>query len=1452
MPQSGKSSGNLPGKFASLRASIWRDLAWVGVLLVLPLLLFAPVVLGNKTLLPADVLYTIAPYNVAAESMGVTGVQNGLLADLILQNYPWKRFLTTALSMRELPLWDPYIFAGHPFLANGQHAGLYPLTWIFFVLPVSRAFGVFIALQLGLAGISMYIFARTIGANRLGAFLAGMTFQFSGFLVVSVVHPMIVAAASWLPLLLALVDLTVRRARFLRQERAMLPWALLGAIALGLHILAGHAEATYFTLLVMGLFSAWRLVHTTLTHPRAMWRAEVLSPALGLLMMAGLGVTLGAIQLIPLYEVVQGSFRQGAVTLSDVLGWAYPKRRLITFLVPNFFGNPTHTTLWNFFTGEVTHATVNAYGNPISTFDWGVKNYVEGGAYLGVLPLLLAFIAIVSPRSKAKCQMANGKRPMANGQNLKSKIQNWLRHPYVPFFTLLSLLSLGCIFGTPLYALVYALPYLNQSHSPFRWVFPLTVAIAALAGLGATRISKSRISESANGKLRITNHESPHTTQPITHHLSRILMFGTAPNVVSVTGAAAIWSGLALWAGLWLSRLTFGSIEALVERAFWSLALAAHAFPDHRAFYAYLFPWIQQGAFFLIGAGIVLRVSRCPIYLPRKLGRRPVWEALAAIFLLVDLLVFGAGFNPAVDPALLDYTPPVVTFLREDTGPWRFSTFDPHGRKTFNANSGMFYDLQDVRGYDSLFPAQYARYMGWIEPQNELLYNRIAPFTQFASLDSPLTDLLNVKYIITEEEIPLPKYALVYQDQSVRVYENLGVAPRAFTLPVQATLVAPNVEAIGKIIQQHDPRFYAIVEQDFVTSDLVVNDFVANTPDPLNDPTPATPQAQTVLDYQRNEVFIETTIEGPTWLVLADTYFPGWKAFVRPLGAGEDAVRENEEREVPIARIAGNFRGVLLAGDDLANGALVRFKYSPNSVKIGAFGSFLAGMVVIFLVVVWVWRLVYREQDTQSTTQRLAKNSVAPILLTLFNRVVELGFAALMLRILGPANVGDYTYAINIFLWFDIITNFGLDAYLTREVARHREQANRYLFNTTAVRLGLSLVSVPLLVGFIALRQTLIANFADPASRQAMLALVLLYASLLPSSISKGLTSLFYAFEKAEYPAAVSTVSTLVRVTVQTAVLLTGWGIVGLAGSAIAINLITLGILGSVAIKLFFQTQRPRWENDRKLRREMMVECWPLMANHFLATVFFKVDVFLMEPILGNTILGLYSIGYKFLDALVVVPSMFTLALFPVISRQAQEDRAGFLRFYRLGAKILLTIALPVAIIATLTAREMVLVLGGPQYLPGSMIALQLMAWSMPIGWLNSLTQYVLIALDQQRYLTRAFMIGVGFTLVANLIFMPLYGYQASAIIHLFAELALLIPFVIGVQRYLPQVGWRQVLGKPILATVIMGGVALLLLPLGRWAALSGAIVAYPLAVWRLKVLTPEERALLAPVFRRR
>ena len=109
------------------------DLLILAVLFLLPLLLFWPVTLGGKTLLPADNLYQWQPWKSAAEQFNAQVPQNQLVSDLILENYAWKHFIVEAIAQRTVPLWNPYLFAGAPFLANGQHSAYYPFSLLFYV-----------------------------------------------------------------------------------------------------------------------------------------------------------------------------------------------------------------------------------------------------------------------------------------------------------------------------------------------------------------------------------------------------------------------------------------------------------------------------------------------------------------------------------------------------------------------------------------------------------------------------------------------------------------------------------------------------------------------------------------------------------------------------------------------------------------------------------------------------------------------------------------------------------------------------------------------------------------------------------------------------------------------------------------------------------------------------------------------------------------------------------------------------------------------------------------------------------------------------------------------------------------------------------------------------------------------------------------------------------------------
>jgi O-antigen/teichoic acid export membrane protein len=133
------------------------------------------------------------------------------------------------------------------------------------------------------------------------------------------------------------------------------------------------------------------------------------------------------------------------------------------------------------------------------------------------------------------------------------------------------------------------------------------------------------------------------------------------------------------------------------------------------------------------------------------------------------------------------------------------------------------------------------------------------------------------------------------------------------------------------------------------------------------------------------------------------------------------------------------------------------------------------------------------------------------------------------------------------------------------------------------------------------------------------------------------------------------------------------------------------------------------------------------------------------------------------------------------------------------------------------------MVLGGAEYLPDSKIALQLIIWFLPFSFVNSVTQYVLIAIDQQRFLTRAFLIGVVFNITANLLVIPAYSYKGAAVVTILSELVLLVPFYYAVRKHLGPLPWLSLFWQPTAASAVMVGVMwllkdipwLLLIPVG-------------------------------------
>ncbi len=164
------------------------------------------------------------------------------------------------------------------------------------------------------------------------------------------------------------------------------------------------------------------------------------------------------------------------------------------------------------------------------------------------------------------------------------------------------------------------------------------------------------------------------------------------------------------------------------------------------------------------------------------------------------------------------------------------------------------------------------------------------------------------------------------------------------------------------------------------------------------------------------QVFVDVNISDRGWLVLADNYFPGWKAYLREFGTtgeGVTASGEASEQELPVYRADGTFRAVYLpqAGPverplrlfaaQLPAGHLHHLpggRGAPARCRVVGMGALLSGRAA-------------------ARSGTVAKNSAVQIVLSLLNKVIDFAFAMLRLRVLGPAGRGQLTLSRSASTW---------------------------------------------------------------------------------------------------------------------------------------------------------------------------------------------------------------------------------------------------------------------------------------------------------------------------------------------------------------------------------------------------------------------------------------------------
>jgi hypothetical protein len=216
---------------------------------VLSVLLYAPALLPGHTLSASDYLWTAAPWAAERPSDIRPFGSNYELVDSAVQFQPWLEY--TRERLPDVPLWNPQIGGGRPFLANAQSAILSPFSWPAFVLPFWWSLGVIGVLKAFVAAFGTFLLGRALGMRFGGALMAGLVYAFCLYLLVWESWPQtnVWALAPWVWLL---TD------RVIRSSRA-LPVAGLATVV-ALQFFGGHPESNFHLLVGTVVFFVLRLV----------------------------------------------------------------------------------------------------------------------------------------------------------------------------------------------------------------------------------------------------------------------------------------------------------------------------------------------------------------------------------------------------------------------------------------------------------------------------------------------------------------------------------------------------------------------------------------------------------------------------------------------------------------------------------------------------------------------------------------------------------------------------------------------------------------------------------------------------------------------------------------------------------------------------------------------------------------------------------------------------------------------------------------------------------------------------------------------------------------------------------------------------------------------------------------------------------------------------------------
>ena len=217
----------------------------------------------------------------------------------------------------------------------------------------------------------------------------------------------------------------------------------------------------------------------------------------------------------------------------------------------------------------------------------------------------------------------------------------------------------------------------------------------------------------------------------------------------------------------------------------------------------------------------------------------------------------------------------------------------------------------------------------------------------------------------------------------------------------------------------------------------------------------------------------------------------------------------------------------------------------------------------------------------------------------------------------------------------------------------------------------------------------------------------------------------------------------------------------------------------------------------------MLKNALPFGLALVFGSIYFYIGSVMLSKIRGDAEVAIYSVAYNIALAVLFIPTVYTNAIYPVLSRYYKESKASLSILYEKSFKYLYIIGLPISVGLYLLAGRIISFFYGEAY-ASSKIALQIIAWYLFIKFLNFLLGTVLSSIDKQDKRMLGQGLTAGFNIFLNFLLIPAMGYVGAAWSTFATEIFLFMVYYWHVSKSMHFYNFAGILLKPLIAAAVM------------------------------------------------